>query len=183
MPTSRNQYTVQESFEADNGFEYAKVEYKGIGETGYVSRIAGPGNDITEGWYKEKKREQEDDDDTNIRVTGTLFVETRNTSHVGDATELEMEVGGVFSEDDAPSEDELENKIDETMEGVYEQVTFSSRHNTNDINVSLQETEADPDGWQNQNVTVNNVDAWDNTPEDYEIDVDQTSVTDDRWNT
>ena len=62
MPKSRNQYRVIESFtdQVGQGKEYAKVEYKGIEETGYISRVKGPGDTITEKHYKKKKREQPD---------------------------------------------------------------------------------------------------------------------------
>ena len=62
MPTSRSQYRVVKSFTDTEGLgkEYAKVEYKGIGETGYISRIAGPGDEITKKRYREKQREQPD---------------------------------------------------------------------------------------------------------------------------
>ena len=60
MPLSRNQYRVIESFtdQVGQGKEYAKVEYKGIEETGYISRVKGAGDEISKEWYQEKKRQQ-----------------------------------------------------------------------------------------------------------------------------
>jgi len=63
MPLSRDQYVVKESFtdKVGEGKEYAKVEYKGINETGYISRVEGPGDKISKEWYQEKKRKQPDE--------------------------------------------------------------------------------------------------------------------------
>jgi hypothetical protein len=60
MPQSRDQYVVKESFtdQVGLGKEYAKVRYKGIDEIGYISRVEGPGDEISKGWYQEKKRAQ-----------------------------------------------------------------------------------------------------------------------------
>jgi len=62
MPLSRDQYEVTESFrdQVGKGKEYAKVKYKGINETGYISRVKGPGDEISKDWYQEKKRQQPD---------------------------------------------------------------------------------------------------------------------------
>ena len=62
MPLSRDQYRVIESFtdQVGQGKEYAKVEYKGIEQIGYISRVKGPGNEISKEWYQEKKTQQPD---------------------------------------------------------------------------------------------------------------------------
>jgi len=59
-PLSRDQYEVVESFtdQVGAGKDYLKVRYKGLGTTGYLSRVAGPGKSISKSWYKEKKRQQ-----------------------------------------------------------------------------------------------------------------------------
>jgi len=60
MPLSRDQYVVEESFtdQVGLGKEYLKVRYKGIDEVGYISRVEGPGDEISKEWYQEKKRAQ-----------------------------------------------------------------------------------------------------------------------------
>jgi hypothetical protein len=62
MPQSRDQYEVIESFtdQVGLGKEYAKVRYKGIDQVGYISRVDGPGDEISKEWYQEKKRQQPD---------------------------------------------------------------------------------------------------------------------------
>ncbi len=68
MSFTRNNYTVLESFTDPNGREYAKVLWKGIESTGYISRISGPGRTITEEWYKDKKRENKVNWDVTINT-------------------------------------------------------------------------------------------------------------------
>lgn len=58
MSFTRNNYKVVESFVSDTGRTYAKVVWKGIEQTGYISRLGGPGRTISKSWYKEKKRER-----------------------------------------------------------------------------------------------------------------------------
>jgi ABC-type transporter Mla subunit MlaD len=57
MPQSRGQYEVVESFtdQVGLGKEYAKVRYKGIDEIGYISRVEGPGEEISKECIKRRK--------------------------------------------------------------------------------------------------------------------------------
>lgn len=66
MAFTRNNYRVDESFRADNGKEYCKVTWKGINQTGYISRVSGPGKTITKGWYQRKKREEEEEEEEEV---------------------------------------------------------------------------------------------------------------------
>jgi len=72
---TRNNYREVESFTAANGREYLEVEWKGIDQTGFISRIEGPGRTITRDWYKRKKRQNEEDEEDEEEDTGTRDVE------------------------------------------------------------------------------------------------------------
>lgn len=185
MPLSRSAYNVVESFTADNGFEYAKVVYKGIEQTGYISRIAGPGNTITEGWYKEKKREEEPEEPPeppgpNTEIIVTVNGETRTTKGFGggDTVKVEAEISGVFSPGEAPELGTVKDRATTLAREIGRQMAFIDKDK---VNVQRRTTmkEATNEFNVDEDLSI----EFDRSSESYqyELDPDQMRISDSRW--
>jgi len=172
MPTSRSQYDVIESFEADNGREYAKIEYKGSAGEGFVSRVKGPGNDITEDWYKEKKREQ-----GTTRVVVTCKYETRYMHDTNGLSQSEAKIiiQGVFPSINQPTDKECKDKMDKLQSKANEQLAFVQNCDPS-IDRTAVEYDGEPPGWvDGSKLTIKTTtDAKDEHT--YEIDPEQTTI-------
>jgi len=118
-PLTRNAYTVKESFETDNGRTYLKVEYKGINQTGYLSRVKGPGNPITRDWYRRKKREWEKDRDETI-YRSTIIADRDTKDQYGRETNIRAEAW--LQTDDEHQRSEAIDVWNSVLNAVYKMV-------------------------------------------------------------
>lgn len=151
MAFTRNNYTVEESFTADNGREYVKVRWKGIGQTGYVSRIAGPGRTISEDWYREKKREEEDEGVTpppprylKERVVATYAKQdTHDTMGYGanDKVTVEIEIAGLFDRTTSPDDREVTRTMHRIASLAAKQLPFVDT--SGDVSISRDDVSTD----------------------------------------
>lgn len=170
-PLTRNAYEVTESFVSDAGREYVKVNYKGIDQTGYLSRISGPGRTITEKWYNEKKKEEEED---NVRVVATFKRSTSNTTGYGPGDEVTgtIEVGGVFAPKDAPTKPELIQKIYNILENAGIGGWMAQSYAKKGTNIQRKDTEAEPTGYD-PTVSFSNISFKKGPTKEYDIDENQ----------
>lgn len=159
MPQSRNNYEVIESFtdEVGQGKEYAKVRYKGIDETGYISRVGGPGDSITKDWYREKKNQQPEDDDIGDepppterveRVIAVMKGEYDETKGFGAADSLDwkLEINGKFKPSSTPSDSEITNIMKEIAQQSQAAMPFIDPNTEVKIDKSTQQSY--PGGWK-----------------------------------
>lgn len=113
----------------------------------------------------------------NRRITATVSIDTAESSHSGGGTSMELEIGGVFSRFDSPTDEEMRDKIDDIMSEAYEQIPFDNRHSSSDINIERSRTKQPVGGWENGTFTLNNQGAFDNTPKRYKTDPEQEDIT------
>lgn len=129
-PLSRDAYTVQDSFTAENGRTYLEVEVKGIGQTKYLSRTGGPGRSISKEWFQEKKRDQPTEPEPEgrpaVRITATCKYETRyrHESHGMTSTDAKIEISGLFKPSEAPSDAEVRAKMRDLQGQANQQLPF-----------------------------------------------------------
>lgn len=145
-PLTRNAYEVAESFVAENGREYLKVNYKGINQTGYLSRIGGPGNSITKSWFEEKKREETE---KNVRVVATFKKSTKETKGYGPGDEVTgtIEIGGVFKPKNAPTNGELRQKIENILSDAQIGGFMAAKYAFEGTSIQRKETDQNATGY------------------------------------
>lgn len=95
MGFTRNNYNVVESFWASNGKQYCKVTWKGIKQTGYISRVGGPGKTISRDWYLRKKREEEEEEEIDLPPVSDWRDLIGDIQSLDDGSRLVIEVEGV----------------------------------------------------------------------------------------
>jgi hypothetical protein len=159
---TRNHYEVQESFVADNGRTYLKVNWKGIDQTGYLSRIGGPGRTITGKWYKEKKREETDDEPPGRCVFKSVHYQQEYESEsgsvgwgAGETQEFTADMDGRFMPPDGgPSEAEMKERLQRSIREFAEKVVWVDVPPKRDIQYQERRENNRPTGWGTFEVTI-----------------------------
>jgi hypothetical protein len=164
--------TNQQAFAASKGQEQRDQEITERGENGRIQDTEVTTEDDGDGEPIKVPAE---------RITASFDADTDETKggNVADRVEVDAEIGGLFAAAEAPTDDEIEDKIKELREYVATEMPFVRNANINIEKRDVIASVGSIRGWDSfvgdDVVGVEFESGWD---EDYDVDVDQTTIPD-----